>query len=274
MPSSDIMNMCVYLCVCVCMRVWVYACVCVCVDVCVCVCVCVCVVHYASHAASLAASPSRVTLHTWAHSITSLVASEADKPASKYVSHDSVICDTCDMTLWHTWHDSLICVTWLFDICDTTHWYMWHDSLTYVTWLIDTCDMTPGYVWHDLVICVTCIINMCDMTLAHSITSLVASEVDKPELHDSFMCDPRLIHDRWLIRTWKRTHGYDSCICEGWLICDSFVCDPCTWAHSINSLAASEADKPRLHHSTTHSYVARDSFICGMPDSFVTLCAL
>jgi len=25
------------------------------------------------------------------------------------------------MTLWYVWHDSLICVTWLFDMCDMTH---------------------------------------------------------------------------------------------------------------------------------------------------------
>ena len=51
----------------------------------------------------------------------------------------------CDMTHSYVWHDSFICVTWLFHMCDMTCSYVWHDSLIGMTWLILMCDMTDRY---------------------------------------------------------------------------------------------------------------------------------
>ena len=42
------------------------------------------------------------------------------------------MCHMCYELLMHmrhkTWHDSLICVTWLAHMCDMTHSYVWHDT--------------------------------------------------------------------------------------------------------------------------------------------------
>jgi len=61
---------------------------------------------------------------------------------------------TCDTTHIFTWHDSYMCVAWLYT-SDMTHiytWhdshYLWHDSYMYVTWLIFVCDMAVN-MWHD-----------------------------------------------------------------------------------------------------------------------------
>jgi len=47
----------------------------------------------------------------------------------------------CDMTHSYVWHDSFVCVAWLFHTCDVTHWYMCRDSLICVPWLIHMCDV-------------------------------------------------------------------------------------------------------------------------------------
>jgi len=87
--------------------------------------------------------------------------------------------------VWHVWHDSFICVTWLIHMCDMTHLYVWHDPFIRVTWLVHMCDMTHSYVWHDSFIRVTWLIHMCDMT-----DSLTHSHV----WHDTFRRVTWLIH--------------------------------------------------------------------------------
>jgi len=63
----------------------------------------------------------------------------------------------CDMTHSYTWHDSLICVTWLIHTCDMnisyvcmTHLkFIWHASSIGATWLIHLFGTTHSYKWHD-----------------------------------------------------------------------------------------------------------------------------
>ena len=42
----------------------------------------------------------------------------------------------------YVFHDSFICVTWLFHMRAMPHSYEWHDSFICVPWLIHMCDMT------------------------------------------------------------------------------------------------------------------------------------
>ena len=72
-----------------------------------------------------------------------------------YLWHDSFVCviRTCDMTHWHVWYASFVCMTWLVAV--------WHDSFICV---IHMCDMTYSYVWHDVFICVIRPIHTCDVT--------------------------------------------------------------------------------------------------------------
>ena len=73
------------------------------------------------------------------------------------------------------WHDSSICVTWLFHKRESTHTryllsYVWHDSFICVTWLIHICDMTHSYMWHDSSICVTWLLHDRDSTPMFTLT--------------------------------------------------------------------------------------------------------
>jgi len=56
------------------------------------------------------------------------------------------IIDTGGMTRGFLW---LAHVTWRVDTCDMSQWYVWHDSLIRVTCLGDMCDMTYRYMCHD-----------------------------------------------------------------------------------------------------------------------------
>jgi len=59
----------------------------------------------------------------------------------------------CDMTQWHVWHNSFVCV----NSSEISHsmstlllcWDLrGHDSYVYVAGLICMCDMTHWYLWH------------------------------------------------------------------------------------------------------------------------------
>jgi len=86
--------------------------------------------------------------------------------------HDPFTCDVIRLHVaWliHMWHDSLICVTWLYVMlcwCPDTRGGVWHDSFicdmtrSYVIWLI--------YMWHDSFIWyyadAQALEEVCDMT--------------------------------------------------------------------------------------------------------------
>jgi len=55
---------------------------------------------------------------------------------------------------WNVWHDSFICVTWPVHMWHMTHSNVWHDQFTCVTWLVlvHICNTTRSYVWHDSLI--------------------------------------------------------------------------------------------------------------------------
>jgi len=131
-----------------------------------------------------------------------------------YVWHDSFICMT---RLIHVWHHSIIrkvrltdmiditlsCV-WLIHMYDMTHSHVQHDSSVCVTWLIHMCNMTHFYVWHGSLTCVSWLIRMCDMlggihvstghitygwTLPHVIQDCIYSQVT---CMTPFICDVTL----------------------------------------------------------------------------------
>jgi len=142
----------------------------------------------------------------------------------------------------YMWHDSFICVTWLFHVCDTClDYFIEHDPahlrspsntcIRCVTWLIHMCDMTPSYVWHDIFI--------------SSSTKLPSGLLS---LTNSHMCDV--------------THSYvwhDSFICVTWL--DHFI------EHDLAHLRSPSNTYIRcvtwlIHmYDVAHSYVGHDSFI-------------
>jgi len=103
--------------------------------------------------------------------------------------------------------------------------HVWHDSLICVTWLFLMCDMTLSYVWHDCFICVTRLFHMCDMTLFICVPWLFSYV-----WHDSFTCVTWLNHPWRIHKTaqaqeplGKRVMSqYDSFICVTWLfhMCD------------------------------------------------------
>jgi len=130
------------------------------------------------------------------------------------------------MTRSYVWHDSFICVTWLFhmficvrsatwcmSMCDSSrsaamlidaHWlphsYVWHDSFICVIWLVHMCDIPHEHAWHGSFICVTWLVQMCVMTHSHM-------------WHDSFVdvCHDSFTYVTWLVRR-----------CVSWLI---HICD-------------------------------------------------
>jgi len=123
--------------------------------------------------------------------------------------------------VWHMWHDSFMCVTWL-NLC-----------ATYVTWLIHVCNisgMTHSCVQHDSFMCVTyviCFIHVFDMCgMAHS------SVWHMWLIH---VCD----NMAWLIHVCDTCGMAHSCVWHIWLIhvCDiydSFMCvtymtHSCVW---------------------------------------------
>jgi len=111
------------------------------------------------------------------------------------------------MTRLYSWHDLLICVTWLIHISDMTHSCQWHDSFIFVTHL---CDMTHSYKWHDSFInirrysfiCWTCIISIyatwhiCDLyewVMSHRWVSHVTYINVSCHLHHLHICDTYLL---------------------------------------------------------------------------------
>jgi len=109
-----------------------------------------------------------------------------------YIHQCSIYCvlDMRDMRISYVRHDSFICKTWLIHMWHTTHSYVTHDSVMCMTWpihmwastrrsdarrasqrcetwLIHTWDMTHLYARHDLFICHTRLIHRYDVTYSY-----------------------------------------------------------------------------------------------------------
>jgi len=120
-----------------------------------------------------------------------------------YMWHDSsiyVLTEICHIGVWvmshrctvqfgaPVWHDSLLFI-----------WHMWHDSYTCVTWLNHICDMARSYVWHDSLICdlrEIRHIGMCNMS--HGCTV----QLGTPAWHDSLLFTWPMWHDSYTCVTW------------------------------------------------------------------------
>jgi len=206
----------------------------------------------------------------------------------------------CDMTYSYVWHDSFICVTWLFFIVDCHEEHMGtagEATEVCVTWRIRMCDMSPSYVRHESSLCMTwvipfCdmwIIRMCDMTYSHvwhdffeglivvKSTWVPLARPQRCVWHAVFVCmkcllpiyhtnPPYVWHESFLFVT------CESFVCVTWRIRvyemfpfyvwrDSFFC--MTWCipiYDINHCSVRDMTHSCVWH--THSYVWHDLFVC------------
>jgi len=111
---------CVSVCVCVC----VYVCVCVCVCVCACVCACVCMCMRVCMCVSVCV---RVCVRACAASC-----------ACECACACKCVC-ICKCVCVHTWHVSLMYVTWIIS-------FMWHECKKCLT--VHTCEVNQNRVTH------------------------------------------------------------------------------------------------------------------------------
>jgi hypothetical protein len=152
------------------------------------------------------------------------------------VGHDSFICVTCLIHMWHiihsyvgrdssiraVRHDSFIRGTWLiskyrglcrsialvpWNMCDMNHSCVWHDSFICVTWLIHMCDMTHSYVWRDSFVRATWIIHVWDMTHHQMQRAMPLNSTG--DMTHAYMRHDSLVCGTWLIHTCDMTYPYE-----------------------------------------------------------------
>jgi len=200
-----------------------------------------------------------------------------------YVCHD-----TFPYVAWliHAWHDSLICMTWLFCVVsfirvtwlvqmwDLTHSYAWRDSSVRVTWLIHTCGVThfhmwhvwhKMYVWHNLFICVP---RPCGVTYSYvwhgfSSACMAAQPVwyKMYVWYNLFICVPHPIHTcdmthtraKYGVPRWSRGDGWVmSHMTTASESCHTFFVHTCDMTHSKSHMIRSYV----WHDSVTQDSLA------------------
>jgi len=126
------------------------------------------------------------------------------------------------------WHDSFICLTWLFRIyltCLICIFSMTYSCVTYscicVAWLIHRFGITHSYVDHVLCVCVTWLIHIYDNDMTHSCMSHTWC-IHTCDLAHWYVWHDTLIRVTWLTHMCHiclicdRTHSY---VWHGTLIC-------------------------------------------------------
>jgi len=123
---------------------------------------------------------------------------------------------TCGMTHSYVWHDSFICMTWLF-IGVTWPIHMRILLLSFSSsaiWLVRTCAMTHLYAWHDSFIWLTLPIHV-SILLLLPLLSLVSTLNMKVGFLFKYFCvsSPYKTHssESWVIHMWP-VLSYETCI--------------------------------------------------------------